>query len=73
MDDPLLVLAEHVARTLPDSITQRRSLLRALKSTLTTKHRAYDVVSGMLGGLDAHDELQRELPLLFTQKAKGKQ
>jgi len=60
-----LVLAEHVAKTLPDSIKERRKVLHALEIVLKRSHRAYSAIRQQIILLDAMEQLQSELPLKF--------
>lgn len=65
MNDVIAVLAEHAARTLPDSICERKRVLRALEKVLTEKHPALKQVRAQLAAIKAVDRLNEELPLHF--------
>jgi len=59
------VLAEHAAATLPDSIIQRKRVLRAVQVVLPDKHPAMRDIRSQLLLLDSLDSFQEKLPLKF--------
>jgi len=59
------VILAHAASTMPDSLAQRREILRAMEKILTHEHEALAAVQSQLAALDAIDALQAELPLKF--------
>ena len=61
------ILAEHAARTLPDSIADRRDVLSAILNNITEDHPAFVNISAQLAGLATAEKLQRELPLKFKE------
>lgn len=65
MSDALSILASHVSRTLPDSLSERKSVLRALDNILKDKHPAKVEVRAQLAALETIERLQAELPLKF--------
>lgn len=65
------LLAEHAANTLPDSITARRVILKAILENLTVKHPAHVNIRAQLAALDTAEEFQRELPLRFQEANKS--
>jgi hypothetical protein len=67
MTDAVSILASHVASTLPDSISKRKTLLMALRDVLPAKHPARIQVIAQLGTLTALEIMQSELPLKFSR------
>lgn len=65
MTDSILIVTEHVCRTLPDSISDRKKVLQALSKILVANHPAYSEVSKHLLLLETLETLQAELPLKF--------
>lgn len=65
--DSYAVLFAHVARTLPDSITERIALLAALARVLPSHHAAQPTITAMVQAMTLQEELQARLPLAFTQ------
>lgn len=65
--DSYAVLFAHVARTLPDSITERIALLTALARVLPDQHAAQPTITAMVQAMTLQEELQARLPLAFTQ------
>lgn len=61
------ILFSHVARTLPETNSERRELINALTCVLPAEHPAQSTLSGMLSAMALQDELQARLPLAFTQ------
>lgn len=70
MNDSIAILLEHVANTLPDSITERKKVLTALSRVLKSNHRAYRPVLDQIAALDAIAGMQAVLPLQFKGGAK---
>lgn len=68
MIDTLSTLANHVANTLPDSISARKEVLIALANVITSSHPAFKFVSAQLAAIETVERLQRELPLQFKPK-----
>ncbi len=62
------VIYAHAVRTLPDSLTERRQLLEALRRVLPAAHPATAQLAGVLAAMDAAESLQRDLPGFFTQR-----
>ena len=60
-------LIKHVITTLPDSMTERLAVLRDLVAVLPPRNAYRTEVVRVLMKLESHDQLQRELPLLFTK------
>lgn len=56
-----------VIASLPDSVSARISILRDLVTLLPQKNPHRPEVVRLLMKLESHDQLQRELPLLFTK------
>lgn len=67
IEDSYATLFSHVARTLPDSFSQRVTLLSALARVLPDAHPAQTTLSAMLAAMALQEELQANLPLAFTQ------
>jgi hypothetical protein len=65
MSNPIQILAEHAASTLPDSIVARKRLLRAIQNCLTDSHPGMKNVRKQLALLESMGTLQEELPLKF--------
>lgn len=59
------ILAEHAARTLPDSLAARSEVLRAILNNITEDHPAYQNIAAQIAGLEVAEKLQRELPFKF--------
>jgi hypothetical protein len=70
MTDSIEILVRHVAATLPDSITQRLTLLEALRAVMKDSHPAYDSVCEHIQSLQTAQMLQAQLPLIFNGGAK---
>lgn len=67
--NPTEVLCMHAARTLPDSISERKHVLRALEKLV--KGKAAEEVRAQLAAIAAIEVLQVELPLVFSQGMEG--
>ena len=67
MKDPIAILAEHAAGTLPDSITKRKSVLRAIQAVIKPSHPASRDVDLQLAALDEIAASQELLPLRFEE------
>lgn len=65
MNESLTIIAAHVARHLPDSISERKRVLRALEKILPERHPASRSVIAQLSSIEAIERLQSELPLHF--------
>lgn len=65
------ILAEHAANTLPDSISARREVLKAILENLTTAHPAHLNIRAHLAALDTAENFQRELPLKFKEASQS--
>jgi len=63
------VLFEHVASTLPDSLSSRKRLLTALRHVLPRNHPAQPSISSQLASIDLLETLQSKLPLKFKKEA----
>lgn len=61
------VLLKHVAKTLPDSLSERKTLLYAMWALMSEDHPAYRSVEEQIRNLESAEELQKELPLKFTE------
>lgn len=70
MTDPMAILSEHVANTLPDSLSKRLAVLTALKDVMKSTHRAYRPVCQQISALQNVMTLQTELPLSFQPETK---
>jgi len=70
MSDALTIIMEHVARTMPDSISERLTLLEAQRSLLKPQHPAWKNICEHIHALKSAQRLQSELPLNFTQGSK---
>lgn len=66
MTDSIAILATHVARTLPDSLVERKKVLVALSRVLKSSHRAYRPVLNQIAAIEAIEAMQTQLPLNFT-------
>lgn len=67
MTDSISILAEHAARTLPDSLPERKRILKAIRNLLKPKHPAYANIIAQLATLESAEKLQSELPLRFSK------
>ncbi|MBE0544004.1 MAG: hypothetical protein IH623_21890 [Verrucomicrobia bacterium] len=67
--DPLSVLLGQLCRQFPDSIQERKTLLRSLLCVLTDEHPASPAVQAQLIVLESLDVLDRELPGKFSGAA----
>lgn len=65
MIDSYSTIFAHVARTLPDSLSERKRLLQALDSVLPTRHPAARHVAAQLAAIAGVEQLQQELPMHF--------
>jgi hypothetical protein len=65
MTGSLEVLTAHAARTLPDSLRGRKTVLRALEKVLHADHPAHRDVRAQLAGLDAVEKLNSQLETYF--------
>lgn len=70
MTDSYAVIARHVAKTLPDSLAERKALLRALSHVLSANHPAATDVAAQLAHITALEKLQAEFPLRFRDTAR---
>ena len=69
MSDALSIIMEHVARTMPDSISGRLTLLEAQRALLKPQHPAWKNICEQRHALKSAQRLQSELPLNFTKEA----
>jgi hypothetical protein len=65
--DPFEIIYTHLAKTLPDSIAERRKVLQAMSYVLKDSHPAKASVLAILAALDAQDKLQMDLSLTLTR------
>lgn len=64
MNDSLAIITAHVVKTLPDSITERRELLCALRHAMGPDHAARKTVCRYISAID---EIEQQLqPELFA-------
>jgi hypothetical protein len=63
--NPIETLCRHAAASLPDSISERKTVLVALEKVLKPQHRVYRDVQANLAALEAAEKLQRELYIHF--------
>ncbi len=61
----LNTLLAHASATLPDNITERKNLLKAMDRVMTPQHPAYAGVAAQLAAIETMEQMQRDLPLLF--------
>ena len=59
------VLCTHAAKTLPDSLGDRRDVLAALARALHTDHPAHRDAQAQLAAIDAVETLERQLQTRF--------
>jgi len=71
VSDHQTILFEHVAATLPDSISGQKKILAALKHVLTRNHPARSHVTAQLSMLEAYEKFQAELPFKFSHPGKA--
>lgn len=57
-------IVRFVVENLPDSVSRRREILNAVVEAMPANHPAAAPVSDLLGHLNRHNLLQRELPTL---------
>ncbi len=69
----VLALAEHAAGSLPDSISERKRLLRAITHVLTDNHFAYQQAQAQLASIEAVERLNDQLRLKFHKAHDGHQ
>ncbi len=62
MSNSMNMLARHVAGTLPDSLHQRLTLLKALRNVMKASHPAHGPVLDQIAALQQVQRLQAELP-----------
>lgn len=67
MTDPIATLAQHVACTLPDSLSRRKAVLLALRAVMKSSHPACNDINHQIKALAAIEQLQAELPLHFKK------
>lgn len=67
MTEPLQILADHVAETLPDSLSRRKTVLSALDRILKPGHPAKANVTAQISVLETLEKFQAELPLKLKQ------
>jgi len=65
MNEFLEIIVLHATRTLPDSISDRKRLLRAIEKLLVESHPAVASIRAQLASIAAIEKLQEELPLQF--------
>jgi hypothetical protein len=70
MDEHLTILAIHISRTLPDSLSERKTVLTSLLAILPDAHPAHTSVSAQLASIAALEQLQAELPFQFAATLK---
>jgi len=68
MNTSVEILCEHAARTLPDSISERKTILRAMEKILHGNHPVCRDVRAQLAAIAAIEKLQEELPMKFFKK-----
>lgn len=61
----VIALAAHAANTLPDSISERKRVLRAITDLLTADHPAFQSASAQLASIEAVERLNEQLILKF--------
>lgn len=66
MNNSVQVLAEHAARSLPDSISERKRVLRALNNVLEDRHPAVRGLRAQLANIEAIERLNDQLKLNFS-------
>lgn len=64
--NPLEVLCIHAAKTLPDSINERKSVLRAMEKTLQAKSPLYRDVQAQLAAVAVVEKLNAQLKMHFS-------
>jgi hypothetical protein len=69
MINPYDIVFAHVV--LPDSIAERKKVLLAMAAIVTPDHHAASSVTRQLGLIEKLETLQKELPLKFSNEAKG--
>ena len=67
MKNSIDTLCEHAANTLPDSISQRKTVLRAMEKVLRGEHPVLRNVQAQLAAIAAVEQLQAELPMKFPK------
>jgi hypothetical protein len=70
MKNALDILCSHAAKTLPDSISERKSVLRAMEKVLRTDHSVYRDVQAQLAAISALEKLNTQMQMRFTGGAK---
>src|ERR1700677_3765732 len=64
-NNPIETLCRHSAASLPDSISERKTVLVALEQVLKPQHPVYREVQANLAAIEAAEKLQRELHIHF--------
>lgn len=72
MKTPIEIILDHALSTLPDSLSQRQKLLRAIFNALSPKHPQYKHVMEMMAALDLHEAAQKKLFGIMGQEGNGK-
>lgn len=67
MNESLGVLAAHCVRTMPDSMTEQKRLLRALAQVMTVDHPALPKIQAQIVAIEMLERMQQELPGFFEQ------
>ncbi len=70
--DPTTILMAHVAKTLPEDLTERRILLVAMRSKMSRSHPAYGATIRQISAIDSLLALQEEAQLKFSTLLEGK-
>lgn len=68
-------VASFIVRSLPDSLSDRLSLLHALERIIDRRHRMFPDIQILLSHLEAHERKQMELPIWggdFGKPSDGK-
>ena len=64
------ILCVHAAKNLPDSLNERKTVLRAMEKVLRCDHPVYRVVQAQLAAIAAVEKLNVQLQMHFTGGAK---
>jgi hypothetical protein len=69
MKNSIEVLCTHAAKNLPDSLNDRKTVLRAMEKVLRADHPVYRDVQAQLAAIAAVERLNIQLQMRFTTPA----
>lgn len=66
MSTSIETLCRHAAKTLPDSLSERKTILRAMQKVLKCEEAVYRDVQAQLAAIAAVEKLNAQLQMRFT-------